>query len=53
MSIDGDFEADDFADIIDQNLFELAKKNNDEENFDWENDDIIENKNDRLANGTA
>jgi len=53
MSIDGDFEADDFADIIDQNLFELAKKNNDEENFDWENDDLIEKKNDRLANGTA
>ncbi|KAG4090927.1 hypothetical protein H8356DRAFT_1409351 [Neocallimastix lanati (nom. inval.)] len=53
MSIDGDFEVDDFGDIIDQNLFKLAKKNNKKENFDWENDDIEENIKDRLAKGTA
>jgi len=53
MSIDGDFDGDDI-DIIDHSLFELAKKHNDDdEDFDWENDDIVENKNDKLASGTA
>jgi len=54
MSVDGDFEVDDFADIIDHNIFELAKKKNeeDDDDFDWENDDIIEVKNERLAGTT-
>jgi len=55
MSIDGDadFDGDGFGDIIDQNLFELAKKKNDEENFDWDNDDILEAQNEKMRGGTA
>jgi len=55
MSVDGDadFDGDDFGDIIDQNLFELAKKKNDEENFDWDNDDILEAQKEKKSRGTA
>ncbi|ORX54864.1 hypothetical protein BCR36DRAFT_348023 [Piromyces finnis] len=54
MSVDGDADGgDDFGDIIDQNLFKLAEKKNDEENFDWDNDDILEAKNEKRTRGTA
>jgi len=53
MSIDGDFDGDDIE-IIDHSLFELAKKHNDDdEDFDWDNDDIVDTKNDKLNSGTA